>query len=158
MFVFSLAPAVAPVIGGWVHVALGWRWVFGMLVVMGAALVLVCALLLPRRIRRRSARAFMPVNSRALAGGSRFKPAFFLLAVSAALAIASLFIYIGSAPRHHPGNAGTCVKRSSTYIFIPVVLGFMISSIIGNGLPVASVGRSSSPSALDSCPLLGPWV
>src|SRR5207342_3612463 len=47
MLVFSIAPAVAPIIGGWVHVALGWRSVFGMLVVLGAALVLLTSLLLP---------------------------------------------------------------------------------------------------------------
>jgi len=33
--IFSIAPAVAPVIGGWVHVAFGWRAVFGVMVVCG---------------------------------------------------------------------------------------------------------------------------
>ena len=47
MMVFSLAPAVAPIIGGWVHVSLGWRWVFGMLVVIGALLMVACLALLP---------------------------------------------------------------------------------------------------------------
>ena len=38
---FGFAPAVAPVIGGWVHVAFGWRAVFVFLVLLGLATVLI---------------------------------------------------------------------------------------------------------------------
>ncbi len=143
MFVFSLAPAVAPVIGGWVHVALGWRWVFGMLVVMGAALVLVCALLLPETHPPAQRSRFHAGELARTCWRVAIQPAFFLLAVSAALAIASLFIYIGSAPaiileRWHLS------ETQFHYIFIPVVLGFMISSIIGNRI----AGRVSRPKQL----------
>ena len=37
MMIFSVAPAIAPVIGGWIHVLLGWRSVFGLMVVLGVA-------------------------------------------------------------------------------------------------------------------------
>ena len=33
--IFSLAPAVAPIIGGWAHVAFGWRAVFAVMVICG---------------------------------------------------------------------------------------------------------------------------
>jgi DHA1 family bicyclomycin/chloramphenicol resistance-like MFS transporter len=140
MFVFSLAPAVAPVIGGWVHVALGWRWVFGMLVVIGAALVLVCALLLPETHPPEKRSRFHVGELAHTCWRVAIQPSFFLLAISAALAIASLFIYIGSAPaiileRWHLS------ETQFHYIFIPVVLGFMISAIVGNRL-AGRVSRS----------------
>ena len=33
--IFGIAPAVAPIIGGWVHVAFGWRAVFAVMVICG---------------------------------------------------------------------------------------------------------------------------
>ena len=127
MLVFSLAPAVAPVIGGWVHVSLGWRWVFGMLVVLGALLMVACMLLLPET-HPREKRSPMKVrvlisNCWRVATG----PAFFLMAISAALAIASVFIYIGSAPAIILDRWGL-KETQFHYIFIPVVAGFMIAS------------------------------
>jgi len=129
MMVFSLAPAVAPIIGGWVHVALGWRWVFGMLVVIGGALVLICTLLLPETHPKSQRTAFHPGALARSCWRVATGPAFFLLAVAAALAIASVFIYIGSAPaiileRWHLS------ETQFHYIFIPVVAGFMASSLL----------------------------
>ncbi len=129
MLVFSLAPAVAPIIGGWVHVALGWRSVFGMLVVIGAVLMVFCALKLPETHPREQRTPLHPLalirSCWHVASGS----AFMLMALSAALAIASLFIYIGSAPaiildRWH------LKETQFHYIFIPVVAGFMVSSFL----------------------------
>ena len=127
--VFSLAPAIAPVVGGWVHVALGWRWVFGMLVVMGGLLLLVCALMLPETHPRSARTRFHPVVLVRSAWRISTQPSFLLLAVSAALAIASLFIYVGSAPaiiidRWH------LKETQFYYIFIPIVAGFMVASLV----------------------------
>lgn len=129
MLVFSLAPAIAPVIGGWVHVSLGWRWVFGMLVVLGGVLMVTCVLLLPET-HPPERRAQFKVGA-LIASCWRVATGlpFFLLSVSAALAIASLFIYVGSAPaiileRWHLS------ETQFHYIFIPIVAGFMISSFI----------------------------
>jgi DHA1 family bicyclomycin/chloramphenicol resistance-like MFS transporter len=141
MLVFSLAPAVAPVIGGWVHVSLGWRWVFGMLVVLGGVLMVVCTLLLPETHppARRT-----PFKARVLIGNCwrvATGKAFFLLAISAALAIASLFIYIGSAPAIILKRWGLR-ETQFHYIFIPVVLGFMLSSFV-SGRMAGVVERST---------------
>ncbi len=42
--VFGLAPAIAPVIGGFVHVAFGWRAVFGFMALIGVSLFTASAL------------------------------------------------------------------------------------------------------------------
>jgi len=143
MMVFSVAPAVAPIIGGWVHVALGWRSVFGMLVVMGAALVVMTSLLMPET---HPPEKRTPVHPAALARSCLHiagQPAFMLLAVSAALAIASVFIYIGSAPaiileRWHLS------ETQFYYLFIPIVGGLMSSSFVGGRV----AGRVDRPQIL----------
>jgi len=127
VMVFSLAPAIAPVLGGWVHVALGWRWVFGMLVVLGIALLLACALLFPETHPPSKRSHFHPVSLFKSAWNVAMGPAFSLLAFSAALAMSSLFIYIGSAPaiilqRWH------LAETQFHYLFIPIVLGLMSAS------------------------------
>lgn len=140
MLVFSLAPAVAPIVGGWLHVAFGWRSVFGMLVAIGAALLLVCALVLPESHPPEKRSAFHPADLARSCWRIGTGRAFFLLAISAALTMAALFIYIGSAP-------AIIVERWQLketqfhYIFIPVVAGFMVSSIIGGRL-AGRVSRS----------------
>jgi DHA1 family bicyclomycin/chloramphenicol resistance-like MFS transporter len=139
MLVFSIAPAVAPIIGGWVHVALGWRSVFGMLVVMGATLVLVTSLLMPETHPPEKRTPVHPAAQARSCLHVAGQPAFLLLAISAALAIASVFIYIGSAPaiileRWHLS------ETQFYYLFIPIVGGLMSSSFVG-GRVAGRVGR-----------------
>lgn len=141
MLVFSLAPAVAPIIGGWVHVALGWRSVFGMLVVIGALLLVTCLLYLPEThppSRRTPFKVRLLIaNCWRVATGSSF----LLMATAAALAISSVFIYIGSAPAIILDRWG--LKETQFHvIFFPVVAGFMISSFV-SGRIAGLVPRAS---------------
>ncbi len=130
MMVFSVAPAVAPIIGGWVHVALGWRSVFGMLVVLGATLVLLTSLLMPETHPPAKRSPVHPAAQARSCWRVARQPVFLLWAVSAALAIASVFIYIGSAPaiilvQWHLS------ETQFYYLFIPVVGGLMSASFVG---------------------------
>lgn len=95
---FALAPAVAPVIGGWLQTAFGWRAVFVFLVVATGALWLACWRLLPETLppeRRQSlhpgylGRSYLRVMTSRL-----------FLAACAALSLnfGGFFIYVLSAP------------------------------------------------------------
>jgi len=44
---FAFAPAVAPVIGGWIHVVFSWHGVFGFMALFGASLGTATYVLLP---------------------------------------------------------------------------------------------------------------
>jgi len=44
---FAFAPAVAPIIGGWIHVTLGWHAVFGFMAIFGGLLALGTYFTLP---------------------------------------------------------------------------------------------------------------
>jgi DHA1 family bicyclomycin/chloramphenicol resistance-like MFS transporter len=140
MLVFSIAPAVAPIIGGWVHVALGWRSVFGMLVVLGAALVLLTSLLLPETHPPEKRTPVHPAAQASSCLRVATQPVFLLLAFSAALAFASVFIYIGSSPaiilqQWHLS------ETQFYYLFVPIVGGLMTASFAGGRL-AGRVGRA----------------
>jgi DHA1 family bicyclomycin/chloramphenicol resistance-like MFS transporter len=133
MLIFSLAPAVAPVIGGWLHVTWGWRSVFGLLLVIGVIQLFVCGFLLPESHPPSKRIAFHPVALLRSCWHVARGPAFLLLAFSAALSIAPLFAYIGSAPaiileRWHLN------ETQFYYVFIPVVAGFMGASVVGSNM------------------------
>jgi DHA1 family bicyclomycin/chloramphenicol resistance-like MFS transporter len=143
MLVFSIAPAAAPIIGGWVHVALGWRSVFGMLVVLGAALVLLTSLAMPETHPPEKRNPVHPVALARSCLHVAGNPAFLLLAFSAALAFASVFIYIGSSPaiileQWHLS------ETQFYYLFVPIVGGLMTASFAGGRL----AGRVSRPQIL----------
>src|SRR6185312_5839552 len=53
--VMALAPVLAPIVGGLLHTAFGWRSVFLTLVAAGAAGIAVVCLLLPETLRQRTA-------------------------------------------------------------------------------------------------------
>jgi MFS transporter, DHA1 family, multidrug resistance protein len=139
MLVFSIAPAVAPVLGGWLHVTLGWRSVFGFMVVMGAVLSAVCWYRLPEThpIANRT-----PFKVGALARGCwriGTQSEFLMLAIASALAFASIIIYIGSAPAIVLGQ-WHLRETQFYYLFVPVIGGFMVASLVSRRI-AGRVGR-----------------
>jgi DHA1 family bicyclomycin/chloramphenicol resistance-like MFS transporter len=96
--IFGIAPAVAPVVGGWILGFSDWRWIFWFLVAFAVVLFLVTALWLPEShppARR------LPLNVPVLAGTYRrivSSHRFRLLALAGTFNFGALFLYIASAP------------------------------------------------------------
>ncbi len=65
---FGLAPACAPVIGGWITVLAGWRWIFVFLALFNLAVCLSAARFLPETLPPERRQAFQPLK---LAAGYR---------------------------------------------------------------------------------------
>jgi DHA1 family bicyclomycin/chloramphenicol resistance-like MFS transporter len=129
--IFSIAPAIAPIIGGWVHVAFGWRAVFAFMVLIGAIFALSAWWRLPETLPP-SAR--VPFSTRNLASMSwtvmRHRE-FMLLSLAAAVNFGSLACYIGSAPtivEKHWGFGET----SYAQLFLPVIGGILTGAMISN--------------------------
>ena len=127
MLVFSIAPAAAPIIGGWVHVAFGWRSVFGMLVVLGAVLAVVTTLMLPETHPPSQRTQFHPAALVRSCSKVASHPPYLLYAFSAAFAFASRFVYVGSAPaiileQWHLS------ETQFHKLFFPIVGGFVFAS------------------------------
>jgi len=95
---FALAPAIAPVIGGWLQTFFGWRSVFAFLVLSTAALWLACWQLLPETLPREKRQSLRP----AYLGRSYWKvmtsPAFLFACAAIALNFGGFFVYVLSAP------------------------------------------------------------
>jgi DHA1 family bicyclomycin/chloramphenicol resistance-like MFS transporter len=127
--IFGLAPAVAPIIGGWVHVAFGWRAVFAVMVVCGVVFSTASWWRLPET---HPPQARIPFNVRNLVATSATvlrHPEFLMLALAAAINFCSLACFIGAAPaivEKHWGMSET----SYAALFLPVITGIMLGAVI----------------------------
>lgn len=126
-FIFGFAPAVAPIIGGFVLGFAGWRAIFWLL--GGFTLALVAASLAalpethPRERRTRFALRPLLRTYRSVLGDRRF----LLLGFAASLNFGALFTYIASAP----SVVLDLLKLSETqfaWLFVPVIAGMMLGS------------------------------
>ncbi len=130
MMVFGLAPAIAPVLGGWLYVGFGWRATFWFLALFGALMLAVCWRLLPESLPAGKRHAFhggaIARNYLKVLG----HPQFLLLALAVGLAFGGLSLYIGSAANfvmailHLPETA-------FGWMFIPLISGMVIGSAWG---------------------------
>lgn len=121
---FGFAPAIAPVIGGWVHVAYGWRAVFVFLMLLGLTIALVSWWRLPETHppERRFALQFESLLSRSWRILSHRE--FLLLSLAGGLHFVSVIAYIGAAPaivleRWKFG------ETQFAMLFFPVIGGFV---------------------------------
>jgi len=131
--IFAFAPAVAPVIGGWIHVTLGWRAVFGFMAVIGAALALMSYLKLPEtHPPERRPQLHVPTLARTamqVAGNGEF----LLLAMAMGANFAAMMCYIGAAPtvvldRWH------LRETQFAWLFLPIISGFVVGAWISGQL------------------------
>ena len=126
-FMFGFAPAIAPIVGGFVLGIAGWRAIFWLLA--GFTLLLVAAALAalpethPRERRTRFQLKPLLHTYRGVIGDRRF----LLLGFAAALNFGALFTYIASAP----SVVLTLLHLSETefaWLFVPVIAGMMLGS------------------------------
>jgi DHA1 family bicyclomycin/chloramphenicol resistance-like MFS transporter len=127
MMVFGLAPAIAPILGGWLHVHFGWRATFVFLASFGALMMLLVYRWLPESLPREQRHAFHGLAIARNYLAVLRKPQFLLLASSVGLAFCGLSLYIGSAANfvmvilHLPETA-------FAWLFIPMIGGMTSGS------------------------------
>ena len=135
---FGLAPAVAPVIGGWLFAELGWRSVFWFLAAVGFVLVVVSWKLLPETLAPEQRHAFHPAVL--LKGyeevGASLR--FLLLSLALGFNFNAFFLYIVSAPVFLGVHLGLG-PRQYAWLFIPAIAGIMM----GAQLSGRAAGRMS---------------
>ena len=126
---FAFAPALAPVIGGWIHVALGWHAVFGFMALFGASLALGTHLTLPEtHPQQKRARLHAGALARTAWSVVRHRE-FLLLAMAMGANFAALMSFIAAAPAvviDHWHLAET----QFAYLFIPAIGGLVCSAIL----------------------------
>ena len=95
---FGVAPAIAPIIGGWLFVHLGWHSIFWFLTGIGVLLWLANFRFLPETLHLDQRQ---PMNARNLLRGYRqliANPRFVLLALASGVPFNGMFLYVLSAP------------------------------------------------------------
>jgi DHA1 family bicyclomycin/chloramphenicol resistance-like MFS transporter len=130
MMVFGLAPAIAPVLGGWLHVHFGWRSTFVFLALFGSLMFLLAWRALPESLPRQNRHAFHPGTIAANYLKVLGNPRFVLLSLTVGMAFGGLSLYIGAAANfvmeilHLPETA-------FAWMFLPLIGGMVLGSAWG---------------------------
>ncbi|MEY3465272.1 MAG: multidrug effflux MFS transporter [Steroidobacteraceae bacterium] len=127
--IFSIAPAIAPIIGGWIHVGYGWRGVFWMLTALGLALMLAAHKLLPEThpVEKRIPLQFGPLLRNCIDIGRDGK--FLALTLCGAMQFAGVMLFVGSAPVIVL-DVWKLTETDFAQLFIPIVGGFMTGALV----------------------------
>ena len=130
---FAIAPAIAPVIGGWLQTLFGWRSIFAFLVLSTAALWLACWKLLPETLPTDKRQSLQP----AYLGRTYWKvmtsPPFLFACAALSLNFAGFFIYVLSAPVFLMQHLGIH-ETGFLWLFGPAMAGLMSGSWLSGRL------------------------
>ncbi|MEO5695364.1 MAG: multidrug effflux MFS transporter [Usitatibacter sp.] len=140
---FGLAPAIAPIIGGWLFLGLGWRAIFWFLALVGLILVAVSVRFLPETLPEKGRQSFHPM---ALLEGYRevgINYRFLLLSLAAGFNFNGFFLYIVSAPVFVGEHLGLGPTQFA-WLFVPCIAGIMI----GSQLSGRAAGRMKAPQTI----------
>ena len=128
MLLFALAPAVAPVLGGWLHDQFGWRSVFWFLSVFGSLLALM-GFFISETLHTDHRRSIHPAAVMRVYIGALLHRRFPALILCLALSFGGLFLYIAGAPTVIYNFLGLG-SEDFGFLFIPVVTGLMLGASI----------------------------
>ncbi|MGP4978669.1 MFS transporter [Brachybacterium tyrofermentans] len=123
MMIFSVAPAVAPIFGGWLLLLGDWRWVFAGVGVY-ALLVLVLTVRLPETL---PPEARTPLRVRSLLGSLAHvarSPVMLRVAAASAFGFAAQFLFIAGASIVVVRLLGLG-ERDFWVLFIPLIIGML---------------------------------
>ena len=139
--IFSVAPALAPILGGWIVKILDWRSIFLFLFLYTAVLIWACYKRLPESLPVHLRQPFSPrvliVNYKRVFGS----PLFHLKAGTVAFNFAGLFLYVAAAPVFLTQHLGLGPDQFA-WQFVPTVGGIFLGALAVNRLAGSiAVGR-----------------
>ncbi len=129
--IFTIAPAIAPILGGWIVTFFDWRAIFLSLLGYSVALLVYCWRRLPETLPLEKRQ---PFNPRFLWSSYRdifSSPLFHMKAGISAFNFAGLFLYITAAPVMLPKLMGLGPSQFG-WLFIPSVSGIFMGALAAN--------------------------
>ncbi|HET9049313.1 MAG TPA: multidrug effflux MFS transporter [Chiayiivirga sp.] len=129
--IFSIAPALAPIVGGWILGWSDWPSIFWVMALFAFLVLLSCLIWLPET---HPAQARMPLRLERLArssGAVLRNRRFLMLSMAASFNFGALFLYILSAPivvlefLH-------LNQQQFGWLFVPIVAGLMLGSFLSS--------------------------
>lgn len=127
--VFGIAPAIAPVIGGILLNALGWRSIFWVLLALVIALLACSAKSLPETLPVSQRQSLHPRNLWRNYVSVLRNVDFLLLAAILALNFSAFFVYIATAPAFLIDLLSVS-SYGFAWLFVPMIGGIMLGAII----------------------------
>jgi DHA1 family bicyclomycin/chloramphenicol resistance-like MFS transporter len=132
MLLFALAPAIAPVLGGWLHDQFGWRSVFWFLSMLGTLLILM-GFFIRETLPREQRRSIHPASVLRVYAATIMHRRFPMLVLCLSLSFSGLFLYIAGAPTVIYDFLGLG-SDDFGWLFIPIVGGLMLGASISGRL------------------------
>ena len=132
MMLFALAPALAPVLGGWLHDHFGWRSVFWFLSFFGSLLVLM-GFFISETLVTSQRRSINPVTVLRVYFSAFIHKRFPVLVLILSLSFGGLFLYIAGAPSVIYNFLGLG-SDDFGWLFIPIVAGLILGASISGRL------------------------
>jgi DHA1 family bicyclomycin/chloramphenicol resistance-like MFS transporter len=131
--VFGLAPALAPIIGGWLLAGFGWRAIFWFIALFTVVLMVACYTALPESLPPDKRQKFQPRVVLASYWEVGSHPFFLLRSLSLAMAYAGIMIYVGAAPVYvmHILRLGV---TDFGWLFVPLIGGMTAGSVAAGWL------------------------
>jgi DHA1 family bicyclomycin/chloramphenicol resistance-like MFS transporter len=129
--IFSIAPAIAPVLGGWIITFFDWRAIFLALFVYTLALWYMCWQHLPETVPPEKRQPFNPQFLAQSYGAIFSSFLFHMKAGIVALNFAGLFLYVSAAPVLMPVHLHLGPSQFA-WLFIPSVSGIFLGALVAN--------------------------
>lgn len=154
--IFSIAPAIAPIVGGWILGWSEWRAIFWFLAVFSVLLFAVSLAWLPET---HAPAARTPLRVATLWHGNRAILAdrrFLLLAIAGGFNFGALFLYIASAPVFVMQRLGLGEQQFG-WFFVPMISGMMLGAFLSGRLAGRLTGAQSAGLGFALCALSMAW-
>ncbi|MBR7793138.1 multidrug effflux MFS transporter [Undibacterium sp. FT147W] len=131
--IFSIAPAIAPILGGWIVGFMSWRAIFLLLFLYTILLWLACFKFLPESLPKEKRQEFS-MEFLWLSYRKVFKsPLFHLKAGTVAFNFAGMFLYVSAAPVFITQHLKLAADQFG-WQFIPSVAGIFLGALAANRL------------------------
>jgi DHA1 family bicyclomycin/chloramphenicol resistance-like MFS transporter len=124
---FGIAPAIAPIIGGWLFVHAGWQSIFWMLTGIGLALLVATHRLLPETLHEEARQPFEVGNLLSGYWQLASSPRFLLLSLASGIPFNGMFLYVLSAPAFL-GELLALAPTQFFWLFLLNILGIMLGA------------------------------
>src|SRR6187397_3089202 len=133
MLVVAVSPIIAPTLGGYITAALGWRFVFAMLIIVDLIILTGIYFLLPESKKPDPNFSLRPAPIIKNFAGVITHPQFYTYALTAAISAAGLYAYIGGSP-HVFMEIFHVSEKQYGWIFALIAMGLIGASQLNSVL------------------------
>jgi MFS transporter, DHA1 family, multidrug resistance protein len=129
--IFALAPALAPLCGGWLLLWTGWRGILVFLAMLSALLLLASWWWLPETLPPARRHSLHPIELAKAYAAVFVDRKFMAIALTNAAVTTAIYVYVFGAPSFITRHLGLDAQ-SFGWLFIPIVAGMVVGSAVAH--------------------------